>query len=145
MTAHQNRTIFPSMANRNPRKRILNPKLSSADNVSQEAADLKRQKLQKGAIAATTSKKHQASASVQDSDDDVPSVGQPKNLRAEGDSSDDSDDDVEMLDGEASMPASSVINASEDEDCASDIDVIEEDSHKAALSIFICLSSAYSM
>jgi hypothetical protein len=56
MTAHQNRTIFPSMANRNPRKRILNPKLSSADNVSQEAADLKRQKLQKGAIAATTSK-----------------------------------------------------------------------------------------
>jgi hypothetical protein len=29
-----------------------------------------------------------------------------------------------MLDGEASMPASSVINASEDEDRASDIDVI---------------------
>ena len=95
----QNSTIFPAMANieRNSRKRTLNPKLSSADNINQEAANLKRQKLQKGAITATTSKRHQAS--VKDSDeeeDNIPKqscVGQPKNISPE-DSSDDSNGDV---------------------------------------------------
>ena len=90
----------------------------------------------------TTSKRHQAS--VKDSDeeeDNIPKqscVGQPKNISPK-DSSDDLNGDVEMFDGEALMPASSVINASEDDDCA----VIEEDSHEAALGIFVCLSSAY--
>jgi hypothetical protein len=135
------------MANleRSPRKRTLNPKLSSTDNVSQDAANLKRQKIQKGALTATTtSKKHQVSIEDSDEEDDnVPkqsSFGSKKNLRAEGDSDHDgSDDDVVKLDGEASMPASSVISEVEDGD------VIEEDrdSHEAELGIFVCFSSAY--
>lgn len=127
----------------NSRKRTLNPKLSSTDNVSQEAANLKRQKLQKGAITATISKNYQAS--VQDSDEEeeynIPKqsqVGQPKNPKADEDSD---NVDVEMLDGdqEASMPASSVINISKDEDGV----VVEEESHEAKLGIFFWLSSAY--
>jgi hypothetical protein len=44
-----------------------------------------------------------------------------------------------MLDGEASMPAFSVLDTSEVEDG----DGIEEDSHETELGIFICFSSAY--
>ena len=77
------------MANleQNSRKRTLNPKLSSTDNVSQEAANLKWQKIDKGTVTATTSKKNQTS--VQDSDEEDNNVqkqshfGQPNNPRAE--------------------------------------------------------------
>lgn len=136
------------MANleRNTRKRTLNPKLSSTDNASRDAANLKRQKIQKGATTATTtSKKHQPSIEDSDEDsdeDDIPkqvSVKQTKNRRAEDSSraSDGSDDDVEMLDGEASMPASSVIGASEVDDG------IEEDSCEVELGIFFHLHIVY--
>jgi hypothetical protein len=138
------------MANleRNARKRTLNPKLSSTDNASQEAANLKRQKIQKGATTATTtSKKRQPSIEDSDEDsdeDDLPkqvSVKQTKNRRARDSSraSDGSDDDVEMLDGEASMPASSVIGASE----AGDGDGIDEDSLDVELGIFFHLHIVY--
>ena len=76
------------MANldRNPRKRTLNSKLSSTDNVSLDAANLKRQKIHKGAVTAATSKRRQGSVQDSDEDDNSPRPShfrQPKNPRAE--------------------------------------------------------------
>ena len=67
----------------------------------------------KGAVMTTTSKNYQVSVQDSDEEDDnipKPSRFQPKNPITDGTSN----DDIEMLDGDRSMPASSVIDLEDD-------------------------------